>query len=113
MIDQADNGVQIHGEGEVIARQGLAQDAKVVIVTQEVCQPVGVLDLPSDRWTAGRRDQPLLVPQILDQLAPRMQRVERGFAPSTLKRLTPVSEGAQQPTSDRAPPTPGQLPVID
>lgn len=55
MIDQPDDGVQVHGDGKVIARHGPAKDAQIVIVTQEVGQVVGIFDMPGDRRAAGWR----------------------------------------------------------
>ena len=64
MIDQPDDGVQVYGHGKGVKRHRLAETAQVVIVTQQVGQPVGVLDVPL--YCADRTPAPVAARDTTD-----------------------------------------------
>ena len=80
MVDQPHDRVQIDGDGDMIAGQRLAKHRQIVIVAQQVCQSMGVLGVTANGRTADRREQPLVVPKVLDPLAPRVQILKRRLA---------------------------------
>src|SRR5947207_6542615 len=93
--------------------QRLPEDRQVVIVAQEVGEPVGLLGLSPYRRATHRRQEPQLIPEVLGPLAPLVQMLGVGFGPDAAQSLAALPIGSHQAGTDCVPTARFQSPPAD
>src|SRR5688572_14168164 len=79
------------------------EDGEVVVVAEQLAEPVGLVDVRPHDGLPGVAQEPLVVPEVLDALAPFVHHLRIGRAACPCEALASARIGSRGALADRRP----------